>query len=65
MRFPDSGLNEKSEAANVAVTDSAAARVSVQSAEPEQAPLQPENVELEAGAGVSVTAIPPTNVAEH
>src|SRR2546425_8732198 len=49
---------------NVAVTVVAALRVTVQAPVPEQPPpLQPVKVEPAAGAAVSVTAVPPVEVA--
>ena len=45
-------------ALNVAVTDRAALMVTAQLPVPEQAPLQPANVEPPAGAAVSVTFVP-------
>ena len=44
--------------ANVAVTAVAALIVTTQEPVPRHAPLQPENVEPEAGVAVSVTAVP-------
>jgi hypothetical protein len=43
---------------NVAPTEVAALMVTLQVDVPEQAPVQPANVELGAGAAVSVTEVP-------
>jgi hypothetical protein len=49
----------------VAVTEAASERVTVQAAVPLHAPDHPVNVDSDAGAAVSVTAVPVGKLAEH
>ena len=68
VKLADAGLREKSgsEAAlKVAITDSFAVTVTLQVPVPEQAPLQPENIDPEAAEAVKVTVVPVARLAEH
>jgi hypothetical protein len=61
MTSPVGGVRDK----NAAFTDLAASIVRTQGAVPEQAPLQPTNVEPAAGAASRVTCEAPLNTAAH
>jgi hypothetical protein len=64
----DAGVTEKSDggpALNVDVTNSLEVMVMLQVLVPEQGPLQPENVDPEAGEAVRLTAVPVAKLAAH